>query len=286
MRNFMMAASAATLAVLAGSVTTASAEPRGYEVSDFDEVTAIGPNHVLVSVGPARSVRAEGPQEMLDFMKITVEDGELKILPRKEHRREWDWEWPDTGPATFYVTLPELDAVALVGSGNITVDRASGEAFSAVIAGSGTLDLAAVTVDEANFSIAGSGGLKARGTAQRAHFSIAGSGKVEARGMTSRTASVSIAGSGDADLSASDDVQISVVGSGRVEIAGGARCIVSHFGGGKALCNGVEVEPHSRWAMWGGEGDWDWSDQDWGEWRDWQHWRDQRRRERGDRHHD
>lgn len=283
MRKAILAASAAALAILAGSVTTASGELRGYDVSDFDEVTSIGPNHVVVSAGPSYSVRAEGPQEMLDFMKVVGEDGELKILPKKDHHRDWDWEWPDTEPATFYVTLPELEAVALVGSGNMTVDRASGEEFSAMIAGSGTLDLAAVAVEEARFSIAGSGGLKARGTAQRSHFSIAGSGKVEARGMTSRTTSVSIAGSGDADLSASDDAHISIVGSGKVDVAGGARCTVSHFGGGQARCNGVDVEPHSRWASWGGEGAWDWSDEDWGEWRDWQHWRDQRRRERGNR---
>lgn len=282
MRTAMMAASAAALAIMAGWVTTASAEPRGYQVAEFEKITAIGPNHIVVSVGPTRSVRADGPREMLDFMTVEVLDGELRIQPREERYREWDWEWPDAEAATYYVTLPDLEAAGLVGSGKMTIDRIGGGEFSGMVAGSGTLDVADISVDAARFSIAGSGALKARGTAEDARFSIAGSGKVDARGMASKSASISIAGSGDAELSASEDASISVVGSGTVDVAGGALCTVSHFGGGKARCNGVDVEPRSRWASWGGKGDWDWGEWSWdgSEWRDWQDWRDQRRRER------
>ena len=61
----------------------------------------------------------------------------------------------------------------------------------------------------------------AHGSATRVDLSVAGSGNVRARGVTSRTAAVSIAGSGDAEITAKDTANVSIVGSGDAEVAGG-----------------------------------------------------------------
>jgi hypothetical protein len=110
------------------------------------------------------------------------------------------------------------------------------------VARSGDLDVAALRVGDARFSIAGSGDLTARGTATRSHVSIAGSGNLRARGMTSAEATVSVVGAGDAALTVDDTARVSIIGSGDVEIAGAARCSITRMGSGRALCANVEHE--------------------------------------------
>lgn len=220
---------------------------RGYELGGFEAVSVVGPHHVVISVGSGFSVRAEGPQQTLDDTEVEVEDGRLEIHPvddgrweQRRHGRDWDEYWQNYRPATFHVTLPAITAAALVGGGDMRIDRVEGEEFAASVAGSGKVDLAVLRVDDARFSIAGSGDLTARGSARRSRISIAGSGNLQAREVTSGEASISIAGSGDAALTVQDDARISIVGSGDVDIAGPARCSVSRLGSGRVTCNGVE----------------------------------------------
>jgi hypothetical protein len=208
---------------------------RSYRVGAFDSIGAVGANLVVVHVGGAPSVSARGPAETLDRMEVVVEHGSLQIRPRREYRNHFDWR--GVKPATYTVTVPRLTAASLVGSGDMRVDRAEGGKFAASVAGSGNLDIAALRVGEADLSMAGSGNLTARGSATRANLSVAGSGNVRTRGVTSRTASVSIAGSGTAELSAQDAANVSIVGSGDAIISGPARCHISRIGSGKARCN-------------------------------------------------
>ncbi|HEY6815720.1 MAG TPA: head GIN domain-containing protein [Croceibacterium sp.] len=261
MSKLLTMASAATLAALGASVGAAqdgeaTAGLRSYDLAGFEEISVVGPHRVVVTVGPAFSVRAEGPEQTLADTTVEVDDGRLEIHPADDDRWErrcgdrdddgddtrWRWRcWDDYQPATFYVTLPRVDAVALVGGGDMRIDRVEGEAFSASLAGSGELDVATLRVDDARFSIAGSGDLVARGSARTSRVSIAGSGNLQGREVTSENASISIAGSGDVALTVQDAARVSIVGSGDVQIAGPARCSVSRFGGGRVRCGGEDV---------------------------------------------
>ncbi|HEX8215468.1 MAG TPA: head GIN domain-containing protein [Allosphingosinicella sp.] len=240
-RMIMVAAALLSTAVLGlGSVAAnaqqgaASAAQRSYRVSGFDSVSAAGPHKVVVTVGGAASVRAEGPSDVLDRMEVVVEDGDLEIRPKREFRDHYRWN--DDRRATFYVTAPRLEAAAVAGSGDMRVDRVAGERFSGAIAGSGKLDVGSLQVSTAHLSIAGSGDLTARGSAARSELSIAGSGTLKLGQLASRTASVSIAGSGNADLNAGETVSVSIVGSGDVAVAGTARCSVTKMGVGRVRC--------------------------------------------------
>lgn len=263
MRKLLTLVSAGALVALGASMsvaqdndrTASGATSRSYDLAGFEGISVVGPHHIVVSVGPAFSVRAEGPQQTLTDTEVEVEDGKLKIHPidddrwerrcgdraNDENDRRWRC-WDNYRPATFYVTLPQIETAALVGGGDMRIDRVEGAEFSASVAGSGDLDVAGLRVDDARFSIAGSGDLVARGSARRSRVSIAGSGNLQAREVTSEEASISIAGSGNAALTVQDDARVSIVGSGDVEIAGPARCAVSRFGGGKVRCNGELVD--------------------------------------------
>jgi hypothetical protein len=238
MSTFRPLTVALALAATGGAAIAAQSAivDRSYRVGGFDKVVAAGPNHVLVHVGGAASVTARGPAETLDKMEVVIEHGGLQIRPRREFRNGSFWN--NLKPATFSVTMPRVTDATLAGSGDLRIDRAEGGQFAATVAGSGTLDVAALRVDRANFSMAGSGNLSARGSAGQTVAAIAGSGNIRARGVASRIATVTIAGSGTAELSARDKASVSIVGSGDAIVTGGAKCEVTRIGSGGVRCNG------------------------------------------------
>jgi hypothetical protein len=245
MRKVLIIAAAALATACSGSINTAQAsesaavasadEQRSYDLSGFERISVVGPHRVTVSVGPAFSIRAEGPGKTFERTEVVVEDGELKIHPLDDDRWERE-EWRNYEGATFTVTLPRLEGATMVGSGLISVDRIDGDAFAGSVAGSGDLEIAALSVNRANLSVAGSGDLLARGKARRADVSIAGSGNLRGHDLASDDASISVAGSGNVELTVNGGADVSVVGSGNVEVAGTARCTVSRIGSGNVDC--------------------------------------------------
>jgi hypothetical protein len=237
----------ASLAVLAACNLTANAQEgretasgertqRSYDLAGFDSVGLGGRHDVIVSVGHAHSVRAEGPSDVLDRLEVFVEGGNLEI---RDEKRGWSSRNNGDRPkATIYVTVPALKAVAIGGSGNIRIDRVRGDSFAASIGGSGNIDVQTLDVRSADFSIAGSGDIRATGRAGRSNISIAGSGDAQLDGVESRNASVSIVGSGNAGLRSAGNVDVSIMGSGDVRVEGGGKCRVSKVGSGSVQCQG------------------------------------------------
>lgn len=220
-------------------VAAARADNLTYDVAEFDEISTVGPQDVVVTRGDTHSVRSEGSPEALGQLEVIVDDGELTIRPKDRRRTNWG----SLSSATFYVTVPRLDRVSQAGSGNVRIDRIESDSFEGAIAGSGELAIDALEVDEADFSIAGTGNVViAAGAAREADISIGGRGEVRAGGLKTETASISIGGVGDVALTVEDEAQISIMGSGDVEITGPARCSVSRMGGGEVRCNGREVD--------------------------------------------
>lgn len=212
------------------------AAPQTYDLGPFDEISTVGPQDVVVTRGDAHAVRSEGSPEALGRLEVVVEDGELIIRPKD--RFGFGFDWSRLSAATYHVTLPRLERASMAGSGNVRVDRIEGNSFEGAVAGSGVLEIGEMIVDEADFSIDGSGNVVAGGTARETRISIGGSGEVQAGGLRSETAEISIGGSGDVALTVEDEAEISIMGSGSVAITGPARCEVSRMGSGDVRCAG------------------------------------------------
>jgi hypothetical protein len=207
---------------------------RNYNVAAFDRIEVAGPYDVKVVTGGKAGISASGNQRLLDKTDVVVEDGVLKILPKK--KKGMRWGWTSHGNATFTVTTAALKGAAIAGSGGIAIDKVAGD-FDGEVAGSGDLRLASVAGGKVKLAIAGSGDVQAAGKADSVDIEIAGSGGVDAKGLATRTASVSIAGSGSVSAQASDTADVSIMGSGDVEMTGGAKCKVSKAGSGDVRCS-------------------------------------------------
>jgi hypothetical protein len=214
--------------------STGTAGQRDFQAAGFDSVSLGGHHNVVIAVGAAHSVRAEGDERELQDLEITTRGNELHIGLTEEARRRGHH---DRTPVTVYVTLPALAKAAIGGSGDMRIDNVQGGSFEAAIGGSGDIEIASLRVETARFSIAGSGDIRAAaGQAQSTDVSIAGSGNVDLGAVESRNTDVSVVGSGDVQVRASEAASVSVMGSGDVTVAGQARCRVSKMGSGDVRC--------------------------------------------------
>jgi hypothetical protein len=207
---------------------------RNFQVGAFDRISLTGSPNVVVAVGQAPSVRAEGDSALLEKLEIEVVNGVLRIGYKKG---DWSLGWgKDHGPVTVHVSTAALRGAEVAGSGDLKIDKVEAGDFAGDIAGSGEIQLASLRARHASFSIAGSGGVTASGTADTAEFEIAGSGDVDAGGLQVRTAKVSIAGSGNVETRATQSATVDIMGSGDVVVTGGAKCSVNKAGSGDVRC--------------------------------------------------
>jgi hypothetical protein len=237
---FVATAAAAILGLSACSASRAeSAGPainRSYQVGGFTGLEVAGPFDVKVTTGKAVAVSARGPEKLLDETEVLVKDGKLLIRPKKKN---WlgGMSWNSREPTVFTISVPALEQAAVAGSGDMDIDRVSGERFRGSIAGSGNLRLAQVAVRDLGLSIAGSGEVTAAGQAQSAKFSIAGSGDMDVSRLRTTDANASIAGSGNIKAQVTGNAKAIIAGSGDIAITGGARCQSSKNGSGDIRCS-------------------------------------------------
>lgn len=241
MRRHLLLAAAAVLVAATAACSESRAEDggpavnRNYQVGGFTGVEVAGPFNVTIATGKTVSVSARGPEKLLAMTVVEVKGDKLFIRPE---RKGWfgGMRWGSSEPATFNITVPELRSAAVAGSGDITVDKISGNDFRGEIAGSGDLRLGEVSVKELKLAIAGSGGIEAAGRSDQARYEIAGSGDLDASRLTAVKAKAEIAGSGNIRANVTGEAVASIAGSGNIEISGGAKCRSSKAGSGEIRC--------------------------------------------------
>src|SRR5579871_4233023 len=89
-------------------------------VSSFTKIAYRVPGKLILKQGSTQSVVLEGDKETLAKVETDVENGKLVI--GREGKRWMDWSWRDENKITAYVTVTNLEAVSVSGSGNLTGD--------------------------------------------------------------------------------------------------------------------------------------------------------------------
>lgn len=205
---------------------------RSYAINGFTAVKLTGSDNVVVRVGQGFSVNATGPSDILDRLKIE-KDGDTLKIGRRSHS---GFSWGSSKSATITVTMPALNAAAVTGSGDMSVDRVKANELKLAATGSGDLAVETIEVQNGSFSITGSGSIRAGGTAQALDLSVTGSGDIDAQRLTARSASVSVMGSGSANATVDGEATVSIMGSGDVDLGPKAHCKTSKMGSGDVRC--------------------------------------------------
>ena len=188
----------------------------------FDRVKVSGPFKVAVIVGTDTSrIELVGPPALLADTIATVEGGTLVI----RFREGATWSWNPGSGVNAVAFAPNLTAVRLERSGEVEVGGPRGDLFSASSDGSGSILVRQLDVGHVELATSGAGGITVEGSARDGTYVVDGAGSIDAKRLRVESASIAIGGSGSAFADVSKTANISVTGTGRVDLVGGAACI-------------------------------------------------------------
>ena len=199
-------------------------------VSGFDEVELRGVGQIILEQSGTESLVAEGRDEALAKIEAVVAAGRLKL--GFEHNWFEFWKVAEYRDTKFRVGVKNIRAVILSGSGDITSGKLAGDALRIDLNGSGNVTVA-VETKRFETRLAGSGDIRASGVADLQRIEIDGSGNVTARELNGKSAEVTIRGSGNVEVAASDSLSISIMGNGNVRYTGNPKLDQRVFGSGR-----------------------------------------------------
>lgn len=182
--------------------------------SDYDAVSSAGNFDVKLVPGKEGKITLNGEENLMKYVITEVKNGKLSIKVKKNTNIRITKK--------FVITVPykDIEKVALAGSGDISNSGTiKSEDFKVALAGSGDIRLT-LSTSNVKTSIAGSGNVNLSGKSDHLACSIAGSGDVNAYGLSTKSTSVSVAGSGNVKTTVSDSIKARVAGSGTIYYKG------------------------------------------------------------------
>jgi hypothetical protein len=195
-----------------------SSGPVVEEVRDVSGTTAVllaAPGKMTIELGDEEELRIEAQEEVMEDLETEVRGGRLEIKVKP------GVNLGATQSFKFYLTVTELEAIEIAGSGDVKMPVIETRQFSAVIAGSGDASMEGLEADDLRLVISGSGLFDIDGGAVTKQIvDISGSGDYRAKDMESDEAVISMAGSGTATVRVSDSLDVDVAGSGAVKYVG------------------------------------------------------------------
>lgn len=218
----------AALAAACLLVVPARAETVKRSVSGFTKVELRVPLDATIRPGKEFSVVLELRESDIADKISTEVRGDRLVISSNAHSLNM------RGKNTATITMPELRAVSIAGSGNVDASGFDqGGEVALAISGSGDINYSGKS-SGLSVAISGSGNVRLTGSTGNLSVAIDGSGDVKAADFPVKNASVSVNGSGDADLRINGGaVQFAVNGSGDIRWSGEASAVsaVTHGSG-------------------------------------------------------
>ena len=221
-----------TFFIFAGTQLLVGQTTQKREVSAFTEISLrIGAN-VHLKQGNTQLVEVKCSEATLAKLITEVSDRKLLIrYPNDSRFSKWN-----PGPIDIYVTIPQIDALVISGSGSIVSDgKIESRILDATISGSGDIKLADLKAEKVSATISGSGNIHLFGKQNAAELkaAISGSGNVKAIDFPADNIEVKIVGSGNCWVHSTKNLVVKLAGSGNVIYRGNPSIDSSIAGSGK-----------------------------------------------------
>jgi len=180
-------------------------------VADFDTVSLAGSGQLELDQNGTEALSITADDNLLELITSEVKGRKLVLAIKS------GFKLSPSKPIVFKVNSKFLKGVSFDGDT--------------------TASLKSVHTEDLKLEIVGSGDISAEGSADRQAISIAGSGKYLGGGLKSRETTINIKGSGEAVLSASENLDVSIAGSGDIKYFGDPKIKQSILGSGTITKN-------------------------------------------------
>ncbi|QIA06876.1 head GIN domain-containing protein [Draconibacterium halophilum] len=212
--------------------STVQAEEETRDVSSFSEINLRIPATVHLEQGSTQSVRIVAKKSTLE--DIITEVNGSKLVIRFPGRSIFQRNYKP-GKIDIYISVPDVDALGVSGSGDILADEINARIIDLAVSGSGNIEIDDLTSDKVKGSISGSGNIRIAGdgVAKELNVSISGSGNCKADGFEAEDVTVSTSGSGNCNVRSNGSVKARIAGSGSVYNKGNPTVDASVAGSGR-----------------------------------------------------
>ena len=185
-------------------------------VSNYTKIALIGSMDVELISGKEGALKVEAESNLQEYITTEVSDGVLKISEKKGVSLS-----PSANRGIkVIVPFEEIEGVSITGSGNIrNSDQIKAKSFETRITGSGNLKLN-LNVKDLKSVVTGSGNTELQGAAENFSCTVTGSGDFNAFNLRAFKAEVVISGSGDVEVTSTEELKARVSGSGDIKFKG------------------------------------------------------------------
>lgn len=205
------------------------------DVSGFTGVHLATIGTVYVTIGKSEGLEIEAEENLIEYIETEVEDGTLKI----DTRRRFNLKARE--PIKYFVTVKQLDMIALSSSGDAVLPEIENKSFSIALSSSGDLEMKGLATQHLDVdisssgdayiemigaqsidaSLSSSGDLKfGGGEVEDLRLSVSSSGNFDGIDLKSERARVKLSSSGDAYVWVTDDLVTTLSSSGSVHYSG------------------------------------------------------------------
>jgi len=218
--------------VIAGTQLLIAQTSEKREVSAFTEISLKIGAKVHLKQGNTQSVEVKGKETTLEKLITEVSDRKLVIrYPNESLFSKWN-----PGIVDIYVTMPQIDALVISGSGSIVSDgKIEGRILDVTLSGSGDIKLTELKVEKVFATLSGSGNINLFGKPNAAELKavISGSGNIKAIEFPAERVEAKILGSGNCWVNAVKNLNARIAGSGNIIYRGNPSVDSSIAGSGK-----------------------------------------------------
>lgn len=213
-------------------INPAVAEEEKREVPSFSEIALKISAKVYLKQGDEQSIRIVAKESTLEDVITEVKGRKLSIRFPSSNLFKRNF---NQGKIEIYITVPEVDALSVSGSGDIQTDKLRSRILDLVVSGSGNIIINKLESKRVKASISGSGNVKIGegGVAEELTVSISGSGNLRAENFEADKVQVSTSGSGSARVTSNGSLKARVAGSGSVYYNGNPSIDSSVAGSGR-----------------------------------------------------
>lgn len=212
---------------------TAFAEREEREVPSFSEISLRISGKIHLEQGNRQQVRVEAKSSTLEEI-ITEVNARTLIIRFKTNtifRRTFT-----PGRVDIYITVPEINALSVSGSGDIVADgKIKSRILDLAVSGSGDISLNNLNAERVKAAVSGSGDILINkgGVADDLTVTISGSGNVKAGNFEVKNVDARIAGSGSCMVHAAEYLKARIAGSGNILYTGNPQIDSSVMGSGR-----------------------------------------------------
>ena len=224
-----------TLVLSAIFTLTAFAQREVRELPAFTEINLRVAAMVYLVQGNQQKVEIEARSSALEQLVTEVSGRALVIRfpARNLINRSFD-----PGKINIYITVPEISALNISGSGDINAEgKWNTRIIDLNVSGSGSIYIDELNAERVKAVISGSGDIVIKGGDKAEEFSgtVSGSGNLKAANYEANHVTVRILGSGNCNIHTNGTLNARIAGSGSVFYSGNPSLDTSIAGSGKVI---------------------------------------------------